>query len=204
MKTVKFLSTAVLASALIFSCSSDEITASTDDDNTPDPVNEEEVITTVTVTLISADGSETVTLQSRDLDGDDGPNLPVVTDPVNLTAGTTYFGSIELLNETEDPAEDVTEEILEEDLDHQFFYEVESELDIVASYLTDVDPVEYPGAMDSEGDPLGQEFSLVTNGPSSGALQFVLLHEPEKPNDGDWSTNPGSVDINVTFNVVVQ
>ena len=197
MKTVKFLTTAVFASAIIFSCSSD--------DTTPDPVNEDEVITTVTVTLISADGSETVTLQSRDLDGDEGPNLPVVTDPVNLTAGTTYFGSIELLNETEDPAKDVTEEILQEDLDHQFFYEVESDLEIVASYLTDVDPTEYPGAMDSEGDPLGQEFSLVTNGPSSGELQFVLLHLPEKPNDGDWSTNPaGSVDINVTFNVVVQ
>ena len=203
MKTVKFLTTAVFASAIIFSCSSDDITPSSDD-TTPDPVNEDEVVTTVTVTLISADGSETVTLQSRDLDGDNGPNLPVVTDPVNLTAGTTYFGSIELLNETEDPAEDVTEEILEEDLDHQFFYEVESDLEIVASYLTDVDPTEYPGAMDSEGDPLGQEFSLVTNGPSSGVLQFVLLHEPEKPNDGDWSTNPGSVDINVTFNVVVQ
>ena len=197
MKTVKFLTTAVFASAIIFSCSSD--------DTTPDPVNEDEVITTVTVTLISADGSETVTLQSRDLDGDEGPNLPVVTDPVNLTAGTPYFGSIELLNETEDPAKDVTEEILQEDLDHQFFYEVESDLEIVASYLTDVDPTEYPGAMDSEGDPLGQEFSLVTNGPSSGELQFVLLHLPEKPNDGDWSTNPaGSVDINVTFNVVVQ
>ena len=43
---MKFLSTAIFASALIFSCSSD-------DDSTPEPVLEEEVITTMTITLHS-------------------------------------------------------------------------------------------------------------------------------------------------------
>ena len=62
MKTVQFLSTAIFASALIFSCSSDD----------PLPVNEEEVITTMTITLRPSDGGDDVVLQTRDLDGD-GP-----------------------------------------------------------------------------------------------------------------------------------
>ncbi len=67
MKTMKFLSTAIFASALIFSCSSD-------DDSTPEPVLEEEVITTMTITLQPADGGADVVLQTQDLDGD-GPDL---------------------------------------------------------------------------------------------------------------------------------
>ena len=58
---MKFFKYALLASTLIFaSCS--------DDDDTPEPVNEEEVITTLTVTLDS--GSDTVVMQYQDLDGD--------------------------------------------------------------------------------------------------------------------------------------
>ena len=48
---MKFIKYALLASTLIFASCSD------DDDNTPDAVNEEEVITTLTVTLDS--GSDT-------------------------------------------------------------------------------------------------------------------------------------------------
>ena len=43
MKNVKFLATAIFATVLFVSCSND--------DDTPEPVNEEEVITTLTVTL---------------------------------------------------------------------------------------------------------------------------------------------------------
>ena len=68
---MKFLSTAIFASALIFSCSSD-------DDTTPEPVLEEEVITTMTITLQPSDGGADVVLQTQDLDGD-GPLEPVVT-----------------------------------------------------------------------------------------------------------------------------
>ena len=133
---MKFFKYALLASTLIFASCSD------DDDNTPDPVNEEEVITTLTVTLDS--GSDTVVMQYQDLDGD-GPDAATVTVSGSLTANTVYDGSIVLLNETESPAENVTEEIEEEDLDHQFFYTVGSGLDVAAEY----------GDADSEGNPLG-------------------------------------------------
>ena len=118
---MKFLKYALLASTLIFaSCSAD-------DDNTPDPVNEEEVITTLTVTLDS--GSDTVVMQYQDLDGD-GSDVATVTVSGSLNANTVYDGSIVLLNETEMPAENITVEVEEEDDEHQFFYTVGSGLDV--------------------------------------------------------------------------
>jgi hypothetical protein len=180
---MKFFKYALLASTLIFaSCS--------DDDDTPEPVNEEEVITTLTVTLDS--GSDTVVMQYQDLDGD-GPDAATVTVSGSLSANTTYDGSIILLNETESPAENVTEEIEEEDLDHQFFYTVGSGLDVAAEY----------GDADSEGNPLGLSFILNTGVASSGGLTFTLRHEPNKPNTGLENAG-GETDIEVTFDVTVE
>ena len=113
MKTIKFLSLFALAGLTFTSCS--------DDDENPEPVNEEELITTMTITLAPQGGGTAVVLQSRDLDGD-GPNAPEVTVSDNLSGNTTYEGSIVLLNETETPAEDITEEVAEEDEEHQFFF----------------------------------------------------------------------------------
>ncbi|MAC86356.1 MAG: type 1 periplasmic binding fold superfamily protein [Flavobacteriales bacterium] len=184
MKTVKFLSTTIFATALIFSCSSD-------DDSTPEPVLEEEVITTMTITL-TADGQADVILQTQDLDGD-GPDLPVVTVSGNLSSNTNYSGSITLLNETEDPAENITEEIEEEDLEHQFFYSVGSGLDAQTDY----------NDADSEGNPLGLDFVLSTYSASSGTITFTLRHEPNKPNMGLEDAG-GETDIEATFNVSIQ
>ncbi len=184
MKTVKFLSTTIFATALIFSCSSD-------DDSTPEPVLEEEVITTMTITL-TADGQADVILQTQDLDGD-GPDLPVVTVSGNLSSNTNYSGSITLLNETEDPAENITEEIEEEDLEHQFFYSVGSGLDAQTDY----------NDADSEGNPLGLDFVLSTYSASSGSITFTLRHEPNKPNMGLEDAG-GETDIEATFNVSIQ
>lgn len=184
MKTVKFLSTTIFATALIFSCSSD-------DDSTPEPVLEEEVITTMTITL-EADGQADVILQTQDLDGD-GPDLPVVTVSGNLSSNTNYSGSITLLNETEDPAENMTEEIEEEDLEHQFFYSVGSGLDAQTDY----------NDADSEGNPLGLDFVLSTYSASSGSITFTLRHEPNKPNMGLEDAG-GETDIEATFNVSIQ
>ena len=184
MKTVKFLSTTIFATALIFSCSSD-------DDSTPEPVLEEEVITTMTITL-TADGQADVILQTQDLDGD-GPDLPVVTVSGNLSSNTNYSGSITLLNETEDPAENITEEIEEEDLEHQFFYSVGNGLDADTDY----------NDADSEGNPLGLDFVLSTYSASSGTITFTLRHEPNKPNMGLEDAG-GETDIEATFNVSIQ
>ena len=181
---MKFLKYALLASTLIFASCSD------DDDNTPDPVNEEEVITTLTVTLDS--GSDTVVMQYQDLDGD-GPDAATVTVSGSLNANTVYDGSIVLLNETEMPAENVTVEVEEEDDEHQFFYTVGSGLDVATEYAN----------FDGDGNPLGTMFVLNVGSASSGGLTFTLRHEPNKPNTGLENAG-GSTDIEVTFDVTVE
>jgi len=166
-------------------------TSCSDDDENPIAVDEEEVITTMTVTLTSS-GNSTVTLKSQDLDGD-GPNAPEITVSGNLAANATYSGSIELLNETETPAEDITEEVEEEDDEHQFFFSTGGS--VTGATYSD---------QDSDGNPLGLSFELATGEAGSGTLQITLRHEPKKPNDGTLGDAGGETDIAQTFNVTVE
>lgn len=185
MKTIKFLSILAIAGLLFSACSSD-------DDN-PDPVNEEEIITTMTVTMIPIGGGETIVLQSRDLDGD-GPNPPDVSVSGNLASGTTYGSAIILLNETEDPAENITEEVEEEADEHQFFFTVGPGLNATTEYAN----------FDGDGFPLGTEFTLTTGDASSGSLRITLRHEPKKPNDGSLSDAGGETDIAQAFTLTIE
>jgi len=182
---MKLLKYALLAIPfLYFSCDNDE--------DAPEPINEEEVITTMTVTLVNhQNGNDVVTMQTQDLDGD-GPNAPVVTVSGPLTAGTSYSGSIQFLNEMEDPAEDITEEVQEEDDEHQVFFSA-SGVEMEFVYMD----------FDGDGNPLGTQFVLAPLGAGSGSLTITLVHEPTKPNDG-LSTAGGSIDIQTTFSVTVE
>ena len=166
-------------------------------DNDDAPVNEEEVITTVRVTLMG--GGQTITLESKDLDGD-GPNAPVLT-PIGgatLVAGTTYQGSTTFLNELENPAEDITVEVEEEGADHQVFYQLPPSIGTVT--YTDVD---------ANGRPVGLNFTLVAgNSGSTGTLTVTLRHLPNKTasgvSGGDITNASGNTDAAVTFSVAVN
>jgi hypothetical protein len=184
MKKVKFLSTVVLATLLFTACSKD--------DDTPLPVNEEEVITTITVTLSPQAGGPPITLQTKDLDGD-GPNAPEIIVSGPLTAGAAYNGSIVLLNETVTPAENITLEVEKENIDHQIFYTLGGSLDLTTTYTN----------FDDNGNPLGTQFSLTAGAASSGAFTITLRHLPTKPNTGLGDAG-GETDIAATFNVSVQ
>lgn len=184
MKTIKYLSLFALAGFALSSCS--------DDDN-PDPVNEEEVITTMTITLVPQTGGATVQLQSRDLDGD-GPEPPVITVSGNFSAQTTYNGSIVLLNETETPPENITLEVEEEADEHQFFYTIGASLS---------GRTEYSNA-DGDGNPLGTAFQFLAGDQSTGTLGFTLRHDLKKPNDGTLSDAGGETDIAQTFEVAIE
>lgn len=165
-----------------------------DDDITiPEIVNEEEVLTTLTIALIPNGGGNTITLKTQDLDGD-GPNPPVITPSENLTANTIYNGVITILNETVSPAENITEEVEEESNEHQFFYTIETILNATMAYNN----------LDENGDPLGTEFTLTTGNASSGLLTFTLRHEPKKPNDGTLDDAGGETDISATFNIIIE
>ena len=181
---LKFLALFLSTSLVFTSCSNDDA-----------PVNEEEVITTVIVTLTS--GGETITLTSKDLDGD-GPNAPEVTVSGNLIANTVYTGSTRFLNELEDPADEITDEVEEEGAEHQVFYQLLSSLGTVTYTDTDVD-----------GRPIGLSFTLTTGSTAgTGNLTVTLRHEPNKTASGvasgDITNAGGSTDAQVTFPLQVN
>nr|WP_321245065.1 type 1 periplasmic binding fold superfamily protein [uncultured Psychroserpens sp.] len=167
-------------------------TACSSDDDSPAPVNQEEVITTLIATLSSTSGN--ITMTYRDLDGD-GPDAAVVTVSSALAANATYAGSLDLLNETESPAESITAEIEEEDDEHQFFFSSA----LVSSAYAD---------MDGDGNPVGLAFTLTTGDVGTGNLTITLRHEPSKSaegvSDGNIANAGGETDIAVTFPIVVQ
>ena len=158
-----------------------------------DPVipNEEEVITTVTYTLTPVGDGDPVILQFRDVDGDGGMDPVYTTD--KLAANTSYSGSIELLNETESPAEDVTEEVEEESDEHQFFFIFEG-ADADVAYNDE----------DANGNPIGLSSTLTTGDASTGILTLVLRHQPNKPNDGTLSDAGGETDLEVSFDCIIE
>jgi hypothetical protein len=190
MKSKLLYLLALLACAAItFQCS---------DDDDPELVNEEEVITTMIVTLVEQGTSGSpIILRSQDLDGD-GPGAPVITVSGPFSSNTTYDGDITVLNETESPVEDVTVEIEGERDEHQFFFLLSGTIDV------DIDYTDGGGA----GGPVGLTFSLTTGEASTGTLTIVLRHEPDKDapgvSDGDITNAGGETDIEQTFSIEVQ
>ncbi|TCK69198.1 hypothetical protein DFQ05_0718 [Winogradskyella wandonensis] len=184
MKTLKYTFALLAITLFTVSCSDDD----------PVIVNEEEVITTMTVELV-ATGQTTVTLRTRDLDGD-GPDAPIVSVSGPLAANTTYTGSIELLDETDlNDVDNITLEVEEEDEEHQFFF------------TSTVGTVAYADA-DANGNPVGLSFTLTTGAAGSGNFTVTLRHEPVKDaagvSDGDITNAGGETDITETFPVTVQ
>ena len=152
---------------LYFSCSDD------DDNTIPEPVNEEEVITTMTITLVASDQSGVVVLQTQDLDGDGGEQ-PVVTVSGSISNMTSYIGSIQWLNEMEDEPEDITEEVLEEADEHQVFFGIGEGLPIQVVYADE----------DSNGYPVGVNFILAPTEAGvtgSGPVSYTHLTLPTTP-----------------------
>lgn len=163
------------------------------DTEEPEVQNEEELITTVTMTF-SAPGTADVEFKLYDADGD-GPIEPVYTNGT-LAANTTYTVAIEVLNEEE--GEDITEEILEEDEEHQFFFQKSNGLNLDFAY----------GDADDDGNPIGVASVFTTGEASEGTLTVILRHEPNKSaegvKDGDIANAGGETDVQAIFNVVIE
>jgi hypothetical protein len=164
------------------------------EDKVVTPPNEEELITTLEVSLIPP-GGPSVKLLFRDLDGDGG--APPVIEADTLSAGVVYAGSIKLTNESVTPEVDITEEVAEEGEEHQFFYSLDG-VDATLSY-TD---------QDADGNPVGITFALVTGTAGAGTMTVILRHLPDKfaagVSQGDLTNAGGETDIEVTFPVVVR
>tara|TARA_B110000483_G_scaffold166272_1_gene196746 strand:- start:465 stop:980 length:516 start_codon:yes stop_codon:yes gene_type:complete len=166
------------------------------DNNGGVPINEQEIMTTIIINLITETGDE-VQFLWQDLDGD-GPNEPVITVSGEFNTNSYYFGSITVLNETVDPAEDFTEVIREEADEHQFFYQFSEGLEMTSQYSD----------QDSNGNPVGVQFTVITGSAGSGNFTVTLRHQPNKSAagvyDGDITNAEGETDIVASFDIFIQ
>lgn len=166
-----------------------------EDDNEPDPVNEEELITTVNLIFTDPAGAAT-TFTFYDIDAE-GPQAPIITNDT-LDANVAYTLAIEFVNETETPPEQITEEVHEEGDEHQIFFMPSQGLNLTVNYNdTDID-----------GRPIGLLNTANAGATSNGTLRVVLRHEPSKAAAnvaaGDITNAGGETDIEVEFEVVIR
>lgn len=190
-KLAKFCGITLVA-LLISSCSND------DDDKTS-PVNEEELITTITAIYTPQGGGSAITLQYKDLDGE-GANAPTVTVSGAFAKNTTYNGTVTFKNELASPAQDITPEIIAEGAEHQIFYQKTGTLP----------PFVYGTAasnFDANGKVIGLQSVFTTTEAASGTLTITLRHLPNKNaanvSAGDITNAGGTTDAEVTFSVSV-
>ena len=160
------------------------------DKDDPEPVNEEEVITTVEVTLVPDGNGMPVTLKFFDADGEQGSIAPLITVSSSLKAGTTYSAGIELSNETVNPPLDITSEVADEADDHLFCFNVSG--DIAISYEDE----------DQNGLPIGLLTTWQVGAAGDGQVTLSLRHQAgiktgECPGGGD-------TDVEITFDVPIN
>ncbi len=161
------------------------------DSSEPDDhgAGEQEFITRLELRLTA--GGRTVTAAAVDDDGD-GTGLEI--DELVLDAGTTYTGTVVVLDEIND--EDVAAEIQEEADEHQFFFTpggaAASRMSVV---VTD---------RDANALPIGLAFTLTVSagGGAQGTLNVALSHFDEEPKDG--TSRSDETDIDVTFPVTIR
>jgi hypothetical protein len=162
--------------SLIFACSDVE------KPHDHDHHHENEVITTVQLSFVSSDNTDTMYSFVDLQDGNDA-----IVDTIELASSMSYQMSISVLNELESPSDDITEEVTDEADEHHFFIggSVEgcSETALVQHDYLD---------QDSNGLPLGIENSIETIDDGSGELMISLRHMPSE--DGQTTKTDGLVD----------
>jgi hypothetical protein len=162
-------------------------------DDDPEPVNEEELITTVQVDLFQGDSeAPSATLTFYDEDGD-GPLPPSFDQDGVIYTSTTYSAVTTFLNEEETPVEDVTAEIIEEKNDHLICFTRTGAVSSAVAF--DEDDNEIPVGLVSVWQ--------TANTPGAATVKLTLKHQPGIKTG---SCDIGDTDIEVTFsfNVIQQ
>jgi hypothetical protein len=185
MKSFLKPSLAILFAASVF------MTTGCSNDDEPTPENEEELITTVRLHLMPQGGGNMVMATYKDVDGAGG-QAPTISN-VTLSANKTYDVTVEVLDESKNPAVNITEEVQEEGDEHQFFYQPSSGLNLSVAY-TD---------KDSKNLPIGITTRMTTTAASIGSLRVILKHQPGSKSSTSTATT-GETDVEVTFPTTIQ
>lgn len=166
------------------------------DVESPAPTDDNEAITTATLTLTSQTTPvQTVTATVENLNTSADFSRATLT----LLPNTTYVGAITLLDKTKIPTLDVSAEVKEEANEHLFVYTFTPATSSPASMTvtpTDTDTNPVPGPY-----PIGLTTQIRTGVAGTGQLKVVLRHQPNTKNG---TATPGTTDLDTDFNVLVQ
>ncbi len=188
MKTVKFLAFFFIAGLSLTSCSDD-------DDNSPEVVNEEEVISDVSITFTDEGGASTTYTYTDPLYREDS----YVDPEIHLISGETYTVKMNFYNNSdpEDP-EVVTDEIREEKDDH--FLEFAFQGANVTVSRVDEDTI------DSNDVKIGLTTRWTAGDASQGSTTVTLIHQPETKDTSNpnGSHTGGETDAQVTYALVID
>jgi hypothetical protein len=181
-------------------------------EDSPADGNENEVITTVTLTFAPSGGGKPVVATVNDSDGDGG-NPPTVQ-PVMLAPGM-FDMSARFENRLENPAEDITKEVQDEAEAHQVFF-TGTAVNGPASNHAGAPLAHSYADIDAKGLPIGLA-NKVTAASGAGMLTVTLRHLPPVNNlavksamladtvrSSGFSAIGGTTDVQVTFPVTVQ
>lgn len=172
----------------------------------PEPENDGEVITDVTLNFQELDGSGNPIGAVTSFSASDAEGIEVGASPtietVSLTRGKTYRMTIEVYNGIED--EDITAEILEEADEHQFFF-------LGSAFSSNILTISYD---DPSGELIGLQNTLTVStspGTNNTSIQVVLRHDLDKnfpgatnPNFANFVQAGGETDLDITFPVVIN
>lgn len=192
MKYIKQLALATIISSTIFTaCNKDDDPVI---DNTPE---EQELITTVRLNVTNTSGfNKTFNYKVDNGFGSTTPATPVIDDVV-LNANESYNVTIEVLNESENPAENITTEVLEESNEHLFV--LESNPATGAGSITFAN-----GNKDNNGEPLNQTIQFITTDAGSGVLTVTLKHQPTNKSAANSAAAGGETDAQAVFPVTIN
>jgi len=157
------------------------------DDDTPEEINEEEVINRVTLAITDSAGAST------SYTWNEGETIPTL----NLTTNSTYQASIHFFDAS-DPGdvEDITEEVIDEADEHFVFYEVVSAAVSISAASNDV--------VDADGVSINLKTAWTVGDAGSGTIRAFLIHEPSTKSGSTRSALGGSTDVELDFPVSIQ
>lgn len=177
-----------LGSAILWmACSNDDI---------PKQVNEEEVITEVSLIFTDESGTSTAYTYIDPKYREESYEDPIIylESDKNYTVNTAFYDK----SNPEEP-EDITQEVMEEKNDHFVEYRFHA-IDI---NITRIDEEE---STDDDGIKIGVYTEWETGETSEGSVQQTLIHQPETKNTENPNGNHtgGETDVEVVFDVIIE
>ncbi|MFN5422213.1 MAG: hypothetical protein ACK5AO_03005 [bacterium] len=181
-KMIRIFIVVSMLSVVFISCKKDPVV---------DP-NEEELLTTVRITLTEKISGVQSVFEFKDLDGEGG-QPPSKFDQIILAKQKVYDCTLEFLNESANPVDNITAEIQEEGADHEIFFTSTNSL-VTFSNLS----------KDANNLPLGLTSTwTASNATGTGTLSITLKHKPGIKASGDPITK-GETDVALDFALAVQ